>query len=520
MSKQLRAVVGARVSVLKGDEKVSHVAQRESGVRWATSQGWPIVGEFEDLDVSATVSPFDRPDLGPWLTDEQAYSWDVMIWSKIDRAFRDPRDAVNVAYWAEQRKKVLVFSDDGLTLDFRDDADPMARMMAETFLLMGSIFGKWELRRFQERARDGQAVIKRTNRFKGGTPPEGYKTAPNPDGEGRVLVPDPTRQKMLWDVKERLLGEAESAPAEGDSLAGITIWLNGQGVETRKDYLLPKGKKKGTQWNVIQVVRMLTSEATQGMKLTGKNHDTYALDDNGDPIRMAESTFDDQTWKKIQIAVEKRRNGKANRVNQVNPLLNVTYCGKCESPAYRWVKTHNGTHYMYYKCSRMPRPCAGVSLRAQRAVEIVEDTFLYELGGHYVTEWVFVPGEDHTDELEKLHSQIDRLRRDRDDGLYDGPQDHEKYREMMQGKISRRRELEALPQRAAGWAHRQTSETYRQAWHRSDEQGRRRLLVDAGIKLYVNGKNDFHVFVPQDVIERNYPGYDAEQAHARRRVGL
>jgi DNA invertase Pin-like site-specific DNA recombinase len=64
------------------------------------------------------------------------------VWSKIDRAFRDPADSINVAKWCEQRRKIMVFADDGLTLDFRPETDGMARMMAEMFLLMGSMFAK------------------------------------------------------------------------------------------------------------------------------------------------------------------------------------------------------------------------------------------------------------------------------------------------------------------------------------------------------------------------------------------
>ncbi|MFD9595843.1 hypothetical protein ACFWA9_24285 [Kitasatospora sp. NPDC059973] len=49
--------------------KVSHLAQAESAARHALAKQWEIVGSFEDLDVSAEVTPWKRPDLGPWLTD-------------------------------------------------------------------------------------------------------------------------------------------------------------------------------------------------------------------------------------------------------------------------------------------------------------------------------------------------------------------------------------------------------------------------------------------------------------------
>lgn len=61
----LRAIVGARVSVMTNASKVSHTIQREAGERHARAAGWDIAGTFEDLDVSASISSWDRPDLGP-----------------------------------------------------------------------------------------------------------------------------------------------------------------------------------------------------------------------------------------------------------------------------------------------------------------------------------------------------------------------------------------------------------------------------------------------------------------------
>jgi site-specific DNA recombinase len=82
----IRAVVGARVSHVQGEEKTSHISQRGKGEAYAESQGWTVVGAFEDLDVSAIkLSPWDRPDLKVWLTDEKADDWDALIFAKTDR---------------------------------------------------------------------------------------------------------------------------------------------------------------------------------------------------------------------------------------------------------------------------------------------------------------------------------------------------------------------------------------------------------------------------------------------------
>jgi hypothetical protein len=67
---EVRAIVGARVSSVQGDEKTSHITQPSKGDAYAESQDWTVVGRFEDLDVSAIkLSPWERPDLKEWLTD-------------------------------------------------------------------------------------------------------------------------------------------------------------------------------------------------------------------------------------------------------------------------------------------------------------------------------------------------------------------------------------------------------------------------------------------------------------------
>src|SRR5438874_13080869 len=137
-NEQLRALVGSRVSVKrksqrhKSSAKVSHLAQREIGYQKAAALGAEVIGYFEDLDVSAAVSPFERPDLRDWLDMERrGPEWDVIVWSSLDRGFRDPRDAVDLARFCEKNCKGLVLAEQGIVLDYRPTADAMSRMLAE-----------------------------------------------------------------------------------------------------------------------------------------------------------------------------------------------------------------------------------------------------------------------------------------------------------------------------------------------------------------------------------------------------
>jgi site-specific DNA recombinase len=74
------------------------------------------------------------------LVDALPTEWDVLAFSKLDRLFRSTRDCVRFADWAEQHSKMLVFAEDGLTLNYRGDRDRASidGMMAELFVYLGS----------------------------------------------------------------------------------------------------------------------------------------------------------------------------------------------------------------------------------------------------------------------------------------------------------------------------------------------------------------------------------------------
>ena len=207
MSQPLRALVGARVSHVQGPQKVSHIAQQETGLKWVAEHGHTVVGTLTDLGVSASVSPFDRPDLGPWLSDDKSHEWDVLVFSKLDRLFRSTRDCVKFAEWAEQHSKMLVFAEDGLTLNYRDDKDPHSidGMMAELFVYLGSFFAQLELNRFKTRALDGHRVLRQTDRWASGVPPLGFRVVDHPSGKGKGLETDSEGKKLLHSMAAKLL---------------------------------------------------------------------------------------------------------------------------------------------------------------------------------------------------------------------------------------------------------------------------------------------------------------------------
>lgn len=492
MSQPLRALVGARVSVLQGPQKVSHIAQRESGTKWATDQGHEIIGSIEDLGVSASISPFDRPDLGPWLSDEKAHEWDLLVFSKLDRLFRSTRDCVKFAEWAEEHSKILVFAEDGLTLNYRErDKTSVEGMMAELFVYLGSFFAQLELNRFKSRALDRQGVLRQTDRWSHGMPPLGFRIVDHPSGKGKGLDTDPEGKELLTQMSRKLL--------DGWSFRRIADWLNETGAQSnRARAQAAKGKSKTWRWTTATVMNALTSPRTQGLKM--HKGDTV-LDADGEPIRLAPPTFDNDTWTQIQAVAGLRKQNQRTPTKRANPLLGIGFCGKCGSSlslkSYKKQRSYGEYRYSYYCCGETPRHCRNVMYRADLCDELLETTFLDQWGDEKVTRRVFVPGEDHSAELESVNGSISRLRRESDAGLVVTEADEEIYLGRMASLIDRRTRLEALPSRTAGWVTEEMGETYREVWEHSD---RHQLLLDSGIRFELHSSKpvNFTLYVPED----------------------
>ncbi len=85
-----------------------------------------------------------------------------------------------------------------------------------------------------------------------------------------------------------------------------------------------------------------------------------------------------------------------------------------------------------YRCGRTPLNCNGVSARGGEDVDFqIAHEFTYHRGAESATRRVFVPGEDHSAELDQVNSTIDRLRLESDAGLLTTPEDESRWLDRM-----------------------------------------------------------------------------------------
>ncbi|WP_454040032.1 recombinase family protein [Corynebacterium afermentans] len=103
------------------DESTSLERQRELFQKWADQNGHEVVAWAEDVDVSGSVSPFDAPDLGKYLTEDGAREWDVLAAWKLDRLARKAINMNKLFEWIrdsdnDRRHRVLGVPEESLAV--------------------------------------------------------------------------------------------------------------------------------------------------------------------------------------------------------------------------------------------------------------------------------------------------------------------------------------------------------------------------------------------------------------------
>ncbi|MCZ0973182.1 recombinase family protein [Streptomyces albulus] len=515
----IRAIYGSRVSVFKGQDKTSHTVQQETTLKEVTARGWTAVGYFEDLDVSADkYGPWKRPDLGPWLTaihpgcedgtcghdatEPCMAQWDAITFTKVDRVFRSAGDCADLARWCKKNKRILYFTDDNIFLDYSIEDESFGNSMAEIFLYLSALFAKIELGRIKRRSQDTHNFLKYHDRWPGGIPPYGYVVVPR-EGGGKTLAIDPeTSKNLLWMAH---------LCVEGFSFEQIAVILNDQGIDSnRVRYLKSQGKTvsgrkekpvEDMTWSGATVAYVLRSPSSRGFKLKGRE---IAYGKDGAPIRYADPIFDSELWPKLETAC-KARERERSRDFGAPPLRAVAMCGECKQRMHFNAHVKRNKTYRYYVCNdKKHRVQCGVRRVAEEVEGLVEEAFLAKAGGWYVHERIYVPGEDHTEELGNLKERIKSLRAEKDEGLIVGEEDEAEYKLRLRSMIERRTKLEALPQKKATYEYRPTDQTYYSAWMLSKWPERRKLLVDAGVQffMYADINHPDELVIPKDMEER------------------
>nr|WP_258312147.1 recombinase family protein [Streptomyces sp. ZEA17I] len=375
-----------RLSVLT-DETTSPEQQREADDKIAAELNIDFgsgdaLREAVDLDVSASkIAPFDRPALGQWLARPDDY--DVLVWWRFDRAIRSMSDMHDLAKWAKQHRKMLVFAEGigggKIVFDFRDPMDPTSELM----MMMLAFAAQVESQSITDRVTGAMAAIRKMPfRWRdGGRPPYGYMPAPMPKehgGIGWTLVPDPDAVKVIERIVRELL--------EGATLSAVACGLNVDSIPSPRDHWAVKmdrskgGKTGGAKgahvvrdvfkWTPAAIGRMLRNPTLLGWKMhKGKP----VRDAEGNPIMATETPIMTRTeFDRIGALLNSRSIDNGERKDTDALLLRVIHCDACGGRIDPAAEALAGEITELASEVRGDSPTPGASVRLVEPVKVAE----------------------------------------------------------------------------------------------------------------------------------------------------
>ena len=190
MSKALIVVRLSRVT----DATTSPERQLQACQELCAQRGYEVVGIAEDLDVTGKSSPFDRPQLGDWLTNRFG-EFDVIVVYRMDRIVRRLLDLADLIRWGQEHHVALVSASES----FLDLTAPFGDVVA---LLVAKV-AEMELAAISDRNAAAFQYNYRAGKYRGGVPPWGYLPE-HVDGDWK-LVQDPVQVAVVTEVVARVL---------------------------------------------------------------------------------------------------------------------------------------------------------------------------------------------------------------------------------------------------------------------------------------------------------------------------
>ena len=194
-----------RVStVTQAREGESLEAQRRQVTSYAASKGLELPPEnvFIEAGVSGSIEFQDRPEGAKLFS--QMVSGDMVIFPKLDRAFRNTRNALNVLHELKGR---------GISVHFIDlGGDVTGNGVGAIVFTILSAFATFERERIATRIREVKQTQKTEGKFLGGYTRFGFTV------DEEKLSPDPAQQAIIKEMKVMR--------RRGMSLRRISKWVH------------------------------------------------------------------------------------------------------------------------------------------------------------------------------------------------------------------------------------------------------------------------------------------------------
>jgi DNA invertase Pin-like site-specific DNA recombinase len=176
----------SRVSTAEqADEGVSLAAQQQQIAGYAMMKGLTIAEHFIERGVSGSMPLADRPEGARMLA--AVGRGDIIVVSKLDRAFRSAADALTVLEELKAQGVGLHMIDLG--------GDVIGNGISKMVFTILAAVAEGERDRLRERIRDAKRHLASQGVFSGGKRPFGYDIVP--DGDVRRLVPNAAEMAVI-----------------------------------------------------------------------------------------------------------------------------------------------------------------------------------------------------------------------------------------------------------------------------------------------------------------------------------
>lgn len=292
-----RCAVYLRVSLDATGEHLAVSRQREDCHKIAEQRGWTVVAEYVDNSVSASDKRKHRPGYNDLVKAYDAGAFGALICYDLDRLTRQPRQLEDWIDAAQERGLLLVTANGEADLT-TDGGRLFARIKASV--------ARAEVER--KSARQKRAALQRSER---GRPPSGVRlTGYETNGDVR-----PGEADLVRGIFDRFLA--------GDSLRGVTAWLNESG----------KTPRNGRAWNPSTVRTMLLNPRYAGSaiycgEVTGRPGSWTPIVPEMTAMLVRARLTDPR--RKTQVGTDRKHLGSG-----------LFLCGVCEQP----VRSHSNARY-------------------------------------------------------------------------------------------------------------------------------------------------------------------------------